>query len=274
MDDGSIVANGYGIGGPTAWRSFDGMEWEQMNRSSFVTMTERWADRFVAVDERSLTGLMVSEDGETWQETGPSEEFPYQFGWNIYPLGAGESGIAYTAQGFRPGTSAPDSQPEPVTLTRNGLSLSLDLNRDAYELGYPFQGESGMTIWTGVSWSSRTNQLPAGVEIDLAIEQVLISDPATNESLAAFTFEELREAEQSYWDTCCTPQEEPETLVAFVFSPDGEEWTIQDLSSRLGGPHWIQQIDVLADRIVMVVYDGVAYQSPPTGFEIWSAPIP
>lgn len=265
LDDRRIVAFGYDRFGGAAWVTLDGLEWVPLNTGTSVHLVQAWGNKLVGV-HNGEPHLEISGDAETWTDTGLHEVFHHQIPWSIYPLGAGEGGVALIMQGYR-STSIDSPETHPLRLSRDGVSLNLNLNTPPNPGVYWI--ETGNRVH---QWNTHADELPRGIEVDLAGQHLVITNPSTGDKLTTFSFEELARAEQDYWNTCC-PEDLSDALQAFVFTSDGEEWTIQDLSTDMGMNQSVDQILVLDDRVVATVSSSPAVNTGP-GFEVWTAQIP
>ncbi|HEX9865618.1 MAG TPA: hypothetical protein VGC03_11675, partial [Acidimicrobiia bacterium] len=181
--------------------------------------------------------------------------FPLGLGWGPNHLTAGPGGIALTVEAWL-GSPAFSESPEPLELARNGHVFTFDLNNAVIRLD---EADTSLTWRQSSPW----------VEGDLFAGTITLLDPETGEAMATFELDELTELELGYWSS----NREPQHHVAFVFSPDGSNWTIQDTRSDFGEPAWISDLEITENRVIAVVAGGDGYPEAP-GFEIWTAPIP
>jgi hypothetical protein len=146
-------------------------------------------------------------------------------------------------------------------LTDVDATLTIDYNTGSYQV------ESGDITRT---WSMNSSQVPDGVIVDIASERVTFHAVDTDDVLASFTFDQLTQAEAEFW----SHQGLDDQYEGLVFSPNGEEWTIQDPSRFTDGS--IRFLEVNESHVVAAVIPEGGRFSPQMspGFEIWSAPIP
>ena len=253
--DGALVVLGYGSYGPRTWSSHDGLTWEETGPPEGPYQITPWGDRLIGVADNGRPETMVSADGENWEATGLVDHFPLGLGWGPNHLSAGAGGIALTVEAWL-GSPAFSGSTQPLEMARNGHVFTFDLNNAVIRLD---------EADTSLTWS----QSSPWIEGDLFARTITLLDPETGEAMATFELDELTELEQRYW----SPIREPQHHVAFVFSPDGSNWTIQDTSSVFGETAWISDLEVTESRVIAVVANGDGYPEA-SGFEIWTAAIP
>ena len=261
--DGGVLAFGYGSSGDSAWYSPDGTEWTPRPRTGGPQTATAWRDGLVGVNsDGSRPEVLTSDDGATWEETHLDEHFPLPIGWYSWGLAAGDAGVALMVNGWRH-TAAPSPPREDVELTRDGVTLALDMNSGAIMI------ESGDVVHSWTMWSSTEQD---GIEVDLESQTVTFHDTTSGDPLTSFTFEELNNAEMEYWNAQSGGDTEHRV---FAFTPDGENWTIQDMELAVGLDRPVQQLAVIGDRVVALVQNsGFIGQPSEAGFEIWAAEIP
>lgn len=255
---GKILAIGWDNQSNRVWSTTDGFNWEQTNSLGEPDQLEVWNGILIGARQSGVVDIVTSVDGVKWESIGPSDYLPYQLGWNIGAMASGQGGIAATLQGWSSSTFA---QPgEPVVLDDGGATLTIDYSTGSYQVE---AGEMSRM------WSMSSSTKPDGVNVDL-VNSAMTFHAETGEELASFTFEELTEAESEYWSASALEDQHE----GFVFTPDGENWTIQDTRKALDGS--IGLLEVTDSRIVAAVVPSDWPYSPMAspGFEIWSAPIP
>jgi hypothetical protein len=253
----------YGSSGLATWASLDeGLTWErQPVTGQHPHLAEPWGDRFVRMHSNWLD-VLVSDDGETWKTTGLDSLFPSTIGWGAGPLAAGTGGIAVGIEGWGE-QNEPVQVPEPTTLMRDGVTLTIDIEHGNIEL------ESAELKST---WALFGQTPPQNLSIDLANRILTFLEPASGEPLLSMTFDELEEIEADYWNG----HQQGAQHQAFAFSADGAEWTVQAMEQVIGEGSRVTELAVIGDRVVALVLDSSAiYRSNQVpGFEIWTAPIP
>jgi hypothetical protein len=257
--NGQIVATGWDNQANVVWTTTDGFDWEKtIPRPSGPYQVEVWNGRLIGPSDAGHASVVTSTDGLEWQRIGPEEHLPFQMQWDIVAMGSGPGGIAGTIHGWRSSTSVP--QDEPAVLTDGDATLTIDYNTGSYQV------ESGDITRT---WSMNSSQVPDGVIVDIASERVTFHAVDTDDVLASFTFDQLTQAEAEFW----SHQGLDDQYEGLVFSPNGEEWTIQDPSRFTDGS--IRFLEVNESHVVAAVIPEGGRFSPQMspGFEIWSAPI-
>ena len=258
-----LFADGYGASGRETLVSDDGgLNWEQLEGDPARPIgVVRWGDGFVGMHQGGLVDIAISEDGLNWERANLDEHFPNQIGWAPSALSAGFGGIALTAGGwsYAEGPTTPD--PVPTLLTRDDVTLSLDHALGQIELAVAGEVHK---------WRLYSDQSQDGIEVDLETHEVDFHDRATGELLASFTIEELMEAERSYGASL----DMQESFQAFVFSPDGQRWTIQDVEEEFGDGIRVMSLAVTIDAVVALVGSWNNLYGNEPGLEIWTAPVP
>jgi hypothetical protein len=278
-DDGTLLLFGFGISGPIARTSSDGLDWETIPGSNTLTgrntpsAAEEWGDQFVALNADSQPDVLISEDGQSWQETGLSEHFPLPLNWWTNGFGAGADGIVISLVGGQSGGTE-QLTGLPIITADDGASLIVDIDAGVVEA---VAGEISHT------WRIYRGDNPRdleGVTVDLDSEIVTFSDPETGQELISVTFEQLIGAESEFW----ADRSEPGDHQALAFTRDGLDWTIQDIAADFGDDALIMAFEVANGRVVALVYHtgdmfrftfgrfGIGGAAP--GFEVWSAAIP
>lgn len=263
--DGTLFASGFGGAGlEEGFVSTDGVHWEPADDGN-IGRAISWGNRLVAVTSGPVLEVLMSSDGRTWEESGVADLFPTQWSWYPVAMGAGPDGLAMSFAG-QDSTSPPPRVTTEATLTSDGATLSVDHQRSAYVL------EIGGETHTWNMYQPGTAQVPEELEVDLANEAIVYKDPETGEPLAQFGFEDLRRMESQ-------PIRFADVIGhhALVFSEEGSDWEIRDLKPVVGDNSRVILLEVVSGRLVAVTHEphfDPTQSMPPTGFEIWTAPLP
>ncbi len=224
--DERLLAHGWlsdGSGWVT-YASSDGASWDALDvriPDPFATysLLTKWHDRFVSMTATFPSGLPVlrtSDDLSTWEDLFKAPtELARCCRWNDHQpdLAVGAAGVATLAQSVDLETYFEG----PPSLSRDGFTL---------EAGHR------LTLWDGDRaiiygdlWQPQRDQVPARLSEDGTT--VIIADPRTEQDLTSFTLAELTHLEEAMrsWGI---PTYANGRAVLF-FSPDGENWTTQDL---------------------------------------------
>lgn len=264
--DGTLFASGFGGAGLNdAFVSADGLNWEEVDDGN-IARAIPWGDRLIGIADGPGVGVLMSSDGRTWEESDVMDRFPSQWGWYPVAMGAGPDGLAMILEG-QDSTTPPPRVHTDTTLTSDGATLSVDPQGSVYVL--EIEGERH--IWN--MYQPGSAQVPEELEVDLANKAVLFQDPETGETLAQFSFEELQRLESG------------SRLIRFsdvighhalAFTEDGSDWEIRDLEPVVGDDSRVVLLEVASGRLVAVAHEPILgpQQPLPTGFEIWSAPLP
>lgn len=260
--DSMVMALGHGSTLSGTWVSDGGLDWRRLDFLSRPYTVEPWGDGFAGPDSYGGNDVLVSEDAEHWDSTGLSDHFPSSIGWGVGPFAAGPGGIVVGVEGWgRP--NQPIELSIPPRLTRGSVILTMNLDIGVLDLEAGGEHHE-YHVYTGTA--------PQSLFVDLAAESVDFFDDDTGELLSTFSFSELLAAEEAYWSHDFFE----ERYQALAFTPDGVEWTIQDVEAALGGAVWMRGFEVTEDRVIVVVSgleDQYGRDQMP-GFEIWTAPIP
>lgn len=264
--DGSFLAlGGGGAGLPAAMVSPDGLNWNPTSDSPVPVSASSYPDGFVGFSDRAIPEILASDSGQAWESLYTVDQLPSLGGWFVSAFGAGDDGLAMTVQGRETGGLEPPAGTPTVT-SANGSILTLDFEQGLYELTTGDQIEH--------TWEMpRRGPVDAteGPQVDLESQMVIFPDPETRDTLAEFSFQELRDAESEYRSVSLSDIVQHHAL---VFSTDGSEWEIQDAGPILGSQA-IRLLEVGNGQILAVT---VPYSPLPNssqgGFEIWSAGIP
>lgn len=259
--DGGLTARGWGTNGMVSLFSSDGLEWSEAPASQTPWMVRVWGDRLVGPGERSLPGLLVSDDGEIWEHIGPDERFPMSIHWSTDAVATGPDGLVFTTSGVAPGL--PLSPPGPPAMTidmSTGATLHLDFDTGRLEVE---------TDDRTYGWEMYTQDGPDdGVTTDLETGTVIFSDPETGDFLGEVSYEDLIRMEEDYYRS-----REPESHRALVFTPDGETWSIQDVGAEFGDSGRIGHLAIGAGEVAAAVFPAW-WLGVDGGFEVWTAPLP
>lgn len=264
--DGALFAGGFGGAGLNeGFVSADGLNWEEVEDGN-ISRAIPWGDRLIGITDGPGLEVMMSPDGQTWEESGLMDRFPSQWGWYPVAMGAGPDGLAMTVEG-QDSTSPPPRATTDETLTTDGATLSVDHQRSVYVL--EIEGERH--VWN--MYQPGGAQVPEELEVDLANAEVVYKDPDTGETLAQFGFEELGRLEAGSQSIRFNDVVGHHAL---VFTEDGSDWEIRDLEPVVGDDSRALLLEVASGRVVAVAHEPILNpeQPLPTGFEIWTAPLP
>lgn len=256
---GDILALGFGATGPEAWSTSDGSNWEAIEAAiPAPSQIDEWGDTMAGPTSIPGEGWFVafSETGD-WEAIGPQEHFPTHVTWIIGAFGAGSGGgIAAVVNGWERRREM--LEVEPATLTRDGATLTVNFQMSEYVV----EVDGSSNTW------SMTDENPEGVEADLDTGMVSFHHPDSGEHLASFDIDDINHAFFSQM----TPSGRHRAL---VFTPDGEEWTIQDLAPITVDTH-IPFLEISRSHVmaVRVAGENLPFGAPTPGFEVWSAAIP
>jgi hypothetical protein len=259
-EDGVLRAYGNGYI-PGSWVSHDGVEWEKVNDSGAPSRVEIWGDRLVGIGDTGLSrDVMVSRDGETWEDSGLADRFPTGVDW--YPLGfaSGPGGVAAIVEAYV--DERPRGVPEAPTLTVSETTVTLDYQRGVVHL------DTGDELYT---WSIGVPGAE-GIDIDLVTRTMTFTAPDSGVVIGEFGFDELF-ALESRAHTVGTLGN---AQLGITFSRDGSVWTIQDLAGEIGPDATVSHVEVSEDHVLALVTRLPELDRPygVESFEIWAAPIP
>lgn len=219
--DGALWARGPGYGDQSAtWRTSDGVDWESVD-APLPAVVVPWRGRFVGLDPviGVLPRLRVSDDLQEWQDLFEPPLLQHHLGWNgTFPpdLAAGPGGIAVDAR----------------SSTVHYESATPTLERDGYRLE---ASPGGTALFADNTLLYEFHWFPEDDESRFRFEDgsIVFLDPSTGDELVSFTMDELGRLDTS-WATSQRAVLTTDHHVLF-FSPDGESWTIQDVSSLVTG---------------------------------------
>jgi hypothetical protein len=260
--DGEVIVHGWGSMGAISWSTTDGVDWEELPRPSHQYLDERWGETLIAPSSSGAISVLMSPDGEEWEDIGPVENFPGSIQWWTAALAAGPGGIAMSIEGW---DDSPQPSPTPrdshlVRITNRDGTLSIDQQSSRYTL------ETRDSTYT---WSFTNRD---GIEFDLDTAMLRFLDPESGEPLTSFPLEDIMNAQREAFSV---EREDTNRYGVFAFTSDGEDWTIQSMED-LSPDYFIHLLAVTDKHVVATGVDGVGfyYPSSPPGFEVWTAPIP
>lgn len=236
--DGLLLASS----GPRVWSSSDGLEWEGHGTSSRAHIHEIQIREFwegLLIGSGIGEHLFQSQDGIEWEQAGTGDLLPDQLQWHLDPVAAGEGGVAAVATAWH---RVATQEPSPVIIEKEGHTLTVDLRGGIMTLDDP----DGLTITGPLLSSDEPSEL---VTVDFIEEQVTFHHPETDEPMVSFGFATLERVETSATSL------ELDTGKALLFAPDGEKWSLQDLSTVMGDDDRIADMAVLADRVILLTYE-------------------
>lgn len=260
-NDGEIIATGFGPNGATTWTTRDGYEWSTPSPAPRPFEIDNWGDAMVG-SHPQITSVMVTDDNGNWESIGPADVFPRHVDWGITGLGAGPDGIAAAMDGWG-GLLGDESRrvTNPPRVTENNSTLTFDYRTDNYVLDV---NGGRHTYWMQA-------QSQDEIETDLSEGTISFHDPDTGEHLARFQLDAIhREYADYVEENYLGPDHQ-----ALIVTPDGANWTIQDLSA-LGTDSQTRYLEVTGSHLVAVRADGSTLASPTQGpgFEVWSGELP
>ncbi len=231
-----------------------------------VEVVTTWNGGFLG-DRYSATssGLAVSPDGEVWEPLGVEQLLPEGLSWGFDPIAAGEAGIAAVATGYD--ESMGFEEPEPFVLEKDGYALTADEMRSSLVLS---EGDTEV-----LRLFLDSGQVHEEVAVDFPTRTVTFIDPATDDPVVTFTFDELDEAQQASYEGMDESREQR----AFLFSRDGSEWSVQDLTDIVGENAFVSELLVRDDQVIAVLAQvpisfATGPPSIPPTVQIWTAPTP
>ncbi|HEX6299517.1 MAG TPA: hypothetical protein VF148_03535 [Acidimicrobiia bacterium] len=261
--DGEIFVHGWGSLGASSWSSTDGVDWEELPRPSHQYINERWGDALIAPSSSGGISILMSLDGEEWEDIGPAENLPGLIQWWTAALAAGPGGIAMSIEGWddsqQPFPTPMGSQP--VRIANGDGTLTIDHQSSRYTLE---------TIDRTYIWSFTTQD---GIEVDFETPSLRFLDPESGDPITSFPLEDIVDAQGDV----LTMEREAVTnrYGVFAFTSDGEDWTIQSMED-LGPDDFIHLLALTDEHVVATGVDSAGYFHPssPPGFEVWVAAVP
>lgn len=255
-----LFAFGFGVTGEQAWRSVDGLTWEESSAGPGPLRATTWRESLLAAG--GSAEILVSKDAENWEETGLRLLFPAPIDWQVSELTASPAGIAAAILGWEQTTRVDPQRPATPTLRDGTATLSLDFDSGHFEM------EVGDDV---LSWRMY-GEIDNGIETDLSEQVVIFLHPDSGDELGRFGFDDLEAAEQEYWVGAFSSQE----FHAMVFSEDARSWSIQDVDDEFGDDSRVAQLEMVDGRLVAAVVNTASMWSsqPNPGFEVWTAPLP
>jgi hypothetical protein len=261
---GGLVARGWGNSGMVTATSEDGRVWDRVGGTTDGPWTSvHWGELLVGPDDMSVSELLISDDGQTWEQAGLAPRFPVAINWSTYPLGAGPAGVALVVSGSSAGPQIETPDPS-VLATDKDHTIILDPNAGRLTI-----------VAGGVShtWHVYGAGPPDDILVDVAEETIELLDSEAGISFGRVTFDEIQRAENEFFASNFNRGHEHRAL---VFTPDTETWVIQDLADSIGPQATVTNLMVGSDRLMAVVLPEGEWYYPAIdpGFEIWTAPVP
>lgn len=208
----------------------DGMEWSAVDVEVPSSTTPEsilpWGDRYVGWTwTRGLPIVTASDDLHTWTPI-LRPDVPGccpQWGETFSPdLAVGPSGVA-------------------LTLRRARVEVEFRvpaLTRDGYRLEAPPEGDA--VLYRGSTVIHRIGDLAGGDPVRSEGNSIVFLDPGTGEDLVSFSMEELNGLQEERYEAARLVVQEDDH--ALFFSPDGENWTIQDLGELVIGNYTTRMV--------------------------------
>lgn len=260
--DGWFVAHGWGMRGSVVSRSGDGLTWETTEQPAIAPDSLiRWRSGFAGISSTQMA-LQVSPDAVDWERQPIEPSLPSGLRWGFDQLSGGDSGIGMIATSW---VGFHDEAPRrPVVVFAGDVQIDFDIAAGTVIV------QSGETTR---SFSTYSSTLPDWVRLELGTQSLSILDETTEEVLARFTFDELRDIETTFWSSGSGDQM---IHAALLFSPDGSNWWVDDFREDVGEDAFVVGMAITSDSIVLVTVDQDLYLSAPStpGFEIWTASLP
>lgn len=253
-----LMALAYRDTGPILLTSADGLFWEEAAAPSNVQLLMPWGDRWIGHRHGSRAPQIVhSDDLSTWESFGVEDLFPDALHWEYHPIAAGGAGVAGLAQGYV--WDDVERAPDPPVIMRDGFRLSLDDWGGSIRL----RGQD-----VAMEWPLHSDEVAENLSVDMLQGTIEFLDPETGDHLVSFTIEEIERAQEEWLRTA------PWTTrhQGFLFSPDGEEWSLSNLSEDLGEFASMVSLTVTDTSVVAVVLRnpwlwGAAF--PDLEVEVW-----
>lgn len=247
--DGVLVAYGSGSRGSTISTSEDGEEWVAHVRSSQAWIFEIKAEtawRGSLIGSGIGEDLFASDNGVTWERIGTGEMLPDEIGWDLGPVASGQAGLA-TIAGYS--DSSGGIPFEPVSIEIGEAKLSLDLPTGKLRVS-----KSGYPPLEVLLWVTGADDSYA---VDFTTGTVSFTDPGSGDHLVTAGFSTLEEAMGTALAAGATTER------ALLFTPDGESWSVQDLTNLVSEDSEIAELAILNDRLLMLTRDRVADGTAP-----------
>lgn len=260
--DGEMIAHGWGSLGARSWITTDGVNWEESPRPARHYLNDRWGDRLVAPHPNGAPSVLVSSDGEEWEEIGPGENFPGSLQWWTAAVAAGPGGIAMSIEGWddsqQPFPTPMSSQP--VRIVNGDGTLTIDHQSSQYTLEI---------LDRTYTWSITSRD---GIEVDLETPSLRFLDPESGEPLISFPLEDIVNAQR---DVFTMDRQDTNRHGVFAFTSDGNDWTIESME-ELSSAEFAHLLAVTDRHVVAAAVDSAGFFNPssPPGFEVWTAAIP
>lgn len=269
---GGLLALGSGgAASPAGFTSSDGVEWSATADSPTPLKAVNRESFLVGFGGALRPDLLYSMLGGTWREMEINEVLPPSVGtWSPTAFGGGDHGVAMAVEGREePASPTVGATRGTTTLTsEEGVKLTLD-----YESGRFMLDEDGTTTHTWEMHYPSSTESPGGLDVDLEDEMIVFRDPHDGEQLATFTFDDMRRAETRFRSSQIEPTLESRHHV-LVLNTGALQWEIKDLGPVVGERQIVRLIAVSSDHVVAVLDEVVVPGETPSGFEIWSAPLP
>lgn len=247
--DGKVWALAYEFHGPVVFSSPDGSEWRRHDDGTSTSAggvytrlmgARPWAGSHLTLggDPTGGTVLLTSDDLVEWRELYDFATIlappPSWRTWNLRTWSTGPEGIALVAQRTLPVSDVEREEPA-ATLHKDGYTL--EVTRQNVVL----RGRDA-----DIQASRFYFRQHSRIEIDLETRSVVFTDGKGAE-LVRFTYAEL-----AALDVPETPDRPVGPMSqAFLHSPDGVTWDVQDISSVTGGT-WATHLALHGDRVYMV----------------------
>jgi hypothetical protein len=269
--EGTFLAFGYGAIGPMVRASRDGVDWTSAADDPVPSAVSKWDDYLVGLAGTVRPDVLVSYDGRTWEGLGLAEHFPLPISWAATTMGAGDDGLAVAVEGRQ--STVPEELIElPVLRTGTDANLTLDFEEGAFVL------ETGTTTFTwDMALPDETGVNQPGIEVNPGDQSVRFFDPSSGELLAEVPVAALEHAQAEYFADRFLQN----THRALVYTPNGTDWTIQDVSTEIGGGIVVAGLEVGEGQVLAIVFqsESPVQDRPATTqgigapFQIWTGEI-
>lgn len=249
VDPSELIALSWSSHGQAVLTSSNGIAWRESDHEALSAGTVMTVWNGSLVGQTGTPGLYRSIDGVEWETMGIDDFLPIQLNWQLYPIEAGEAGLAVVASRDR-GSEA--SEQLPVVISKDEYVLAVDLSRGNITINRPDGRSFEIALWQ--------DRPSPHTSVDFVTEMVTFNDPDTGEPLLSVDFATLERAEVASYSY------RSDVDRALLLTRDGEEWNIQDLDRVVRDSSLIERMVVLEDRVIMITYQAPMFgrsQEPP-----------
>lgn len=255
LPDGTLFINGGDFRGGGIWTSREGLEWERVGLSTHTRVIGTWGEQLLAVSNENA--LLSSVDGHTWSSLGTDEVLPRRVHWSLDQVASGHAGLAVIATTWQNRFAPP---PSSVTIEEGGSTLTFNPTSGAVVVS---NGELSVSVPT---WRADPRDL---LRVDFNAQSVAFLDPGTAETIATFSFAQLRRAE-----TAALGQSDLGER-ALLLSRSGSDWIVIDVAEEIGAESHVLFMELFDDQLVMVTTKTMYWQSQePVRYSVRVAGLP